>query len=64
MGWRSQDVLRDDLPVTAFRQDGAEGVEYWMGLPNFFTITRYNRSLMYALAVHQLSEEIARRGIR
>ncbi|MFG0805623.1 lytic murein transglycosylase B [Pseudomonas fluvialis] len=64
LGWRSQDVLRDDLPVTAFRQDGAEGVEYWMGLPNFFTITRYNRSLMYALAVHQLSEEIARRGIR
>ena len=56
-------MLRDDIPVTAFRFDGAEGQEYWMGLPNFYVITRYNRSAMYAMAVHQLSGElIAKRG--
>ncbi|MNG31041.1 Membrane-bound lytic murein transglycosylase B precursor [compost metagenome] len=55
LGWTSAEVLRDDIPVTAFRFDGAEGEEYWMGLPNFYVITRYNRSSMYAMAVHQLS---------
>ncbi|WP_437882721.1 lytic murein transglycosylase B [Pseudomonas sp. LRF_L74] len=58
LGWTSSDVLSDDIPVTAFRFDGAEGDEYWMGLPNFYTITRYNRSAMYAMAVYQLSEQL------
>ncbi len=56
LGWASSAALRDDVPVTAFRLEGDEGAEYWMGLPNFYVITRYNRSVMYAMAVHQLSE--------
>lgn len=58
LGWSSNDVLRADQPVTAFRFEGADGPEYWLGLPNFYAITRYNRSAMYAMAVHQLSEEL------
>jgi len=38
---------------------GADGDEHWVGFHNFFVITRYNRSVMYALAVHQLGQEIA-----
>lgn len=56
LGWTSADPLADDLPVTAFRLEGAEGAEHWLGLPNFFVITRYNRSVMYAMAVNQLAE--------
>jgi len=64
LGWSSQQALRDDLPVTAFRLEGEAGAEYWLGLPNFYVITRYNRSLMYALAVHQLSDLLVHaRGI-
>ncbi len=59
LGWASGDALSDDLPVTAFRLQGAEGDEYWLGLPNFFVITRYNRSVMYAMAVNQLAELLA-----
>lgn len=39
--------------------EGADGIEHWVGFDNFFVITRYNRSVMYALAVHQLGLEIA-----
>ena len=56
LGWSSGAALSDELPVTAFRLEGAAGDEYWLGLPNFFVITRYNRSLMYAMAVNQLAE--------
>ncbi|MCY1294925.1 Membrane-bound lytic murein transglycosylase B [compost metagenome] len=60
LGWTSREVLRDDIPVTAIRLEGAEGAEYWMGLPNFYVITRYNRSAMYAMAVYQLSEALVK----
>jgi len=40
--------------------DGEDGREFWVAFHNFFVITRYNRSVMYALAVHQLGEAVAR----
>ena len=55
LGWTPLDAVEDNYAVTAFRLEGAQGDEFWMGLPNFYVITRYNRSVMYAMAVHQLS---------
>jgi membrane-bound lytic murein transglycosylase B len=49
--------------VSLIRLDAMGGYEYWLGLDNFYTITRYNHSSYYAMAVHQLAEELkARRG--
>jgi len=39
--------------------EGEGGIEHWVGFHNFFVITKYNRSAMYALAAHQLGQEIA-----
>lgn len=45
-------------PAMAIEFDGVNGLEYWLGLQNFYTITRYNRSPMYAMAVYDLSLEL------
>ena len=48
--------LHDDTLVTLMELEANNGVEYWLGFKNFYVITRYNHSKMYALAVYQLSQ--------
>ena len=54
--------FNSDLPETRLgaliKLDTAQGPEYWIGLKNFYVITRYNHSPLYAMAVFQLSQEI------
>ncbi len=55
--------LPDELPAALFKMELAVGAEYWLGLPDFYAITRYNHSRLYALAVYQLGQAIkVRRG--
>lgn len=48
--------------VSVVQLEGSESGEYWVGWPNFYTITRYNHSALYAMAVFQLAERIGRAG--
>jgi len=42
----------------AVELEGKNGAEYWLGLHNYFVITTYNHSRLYAMAVYQLSEQV------
>jgi len=55
--------FQTDLPTTAPAMlvvgDGKDGPEYRVGFTNFYAITRYNRSTMYAMVVHDLGQAVA-----
>jgi membrane-bound lytic murein transglycosylase B len=50
-------AVDNDAKATVITLKGKRGKEYWLGLDNFYVITRYNHSAMYAMAVYQLSQE-------
>jgi membrane-bound lytic murein transglycosylase B len=50
--------LDSNTLVSLIKLDAGEHDEYWLCLNNFYVITRYNTSKLYAMAVYQLSQEI------
>jgi len=49
----------EKVKLLNFQQPGGE--DLWVTLHNFYVITRYNQSPLYAMAVYQLSQAIAER---
>jgi membrane-bound lytic murein transglycosylase B len=48
-------------PVNLLLLRHAKRDQYLIGFPNFYTITRYNHSVYYAMAVHELAQEFKNR---
>ena len=54
-GLYSKTELDPDTAVALVKLEQKKVPEYWVGLQNFYVITRYNHSELYAMAVYQLS---------
>lgn len=55
---REANVFLAGTPASAIRLQGENGGEFWLGFTNFYVITKYNRSVLYAMAAYQLSQEV------
>jgi len=55
---KSEQQPKDEQLATLLTFEGKNGDEHWIGLKNFYVITRYNHSELYAMAVFQLSEKL------
>jgi membrane-bound lytic murein transglycosylase B len=52
--------LDNEAAAGVWQLEGDDGDEYWVGFDNLYVITRYNRSIMYALAAWELGQSITR----
>src|SRR3989304_1509806 len=57
-GVHIDNTIADDLQGVLISLENMPEPEYWVGFENFYAITRYNHSALYAMAVYQLGEEI------
>lgn len=57
-GVKTHHPLPADMPAALLALETSNGHEYWLTTNNFYVITRYNRSPLYAMAVYQLSEAV------
>ena len=51
-------AVDDEALAALFTVETENGPRYWLGLNNFYVITRYNRSVNYALVVLELAGEV------
>ena len=57
-GVRPVEALMPSTVVTPLRLEEQNGPRHWLGLQNFYVITRYNHSAMYAMAIWELSQAL------
>lgn len=58
-GYHPSGDVSGGATATPITLEGSTGKQYWLGFQNYYAITRYNISKMYAMAVFQLSQAIA-----
>lgn len=57
-GWEVEEPFDTDWYVFPVRLDTDDGQKYWLGYRNFWSISRYNRSIAYTMAVVDLARAI------
>ena len=59
LGLKSIPNVQSRLEVVPIELENQEGYEYWLGLRNYHSLSRYNKSKLYIMAVYEFSESLA-----
>ena len=59
LGLKSIPNVQSRLEVVPIELENHEGYEYWLGLRNYHSLSRYNKSKLYIMAVYEFSESLA-----
>lgn len=57
-GLSLSEEIADDKKMNVIKLHHKKSARYYAAMENFYVITRYNRSVLYAMAVHELSQAI------
>ena len=59
LGLQSTESIPGNLKFVPISLDLSEGYEYWLGFDNYQSISRYNRSKLYVMAVFEFSNALS-----
>ena len=60
IGLESTETIPGNLKLLPISLDLSEGYEYWIGFDNYQSISRYNRSKLYIMAVFEFSNALSK----
>lgn len=58
-GLSTTEAIPNNLKFVPISLDLNEGYEYWLGFDNYQSISRYNRSKLYVMAVFEFSNALS-----
>ena len=60
LGLEPIEQIPGNLKFVPISLDANEGYEYWLGFNNYNSLSRYNRSKLYVMAVFEFSNELSK----
>ena len=60
LGLSPKEPVTGNLKVVPIELQLDNGYEYWLGFDNYYSLSRYNRSKLYVMAVFEFSKSLSK----
>ena len=59
IGLEPKEKISGNLKFVPISLELEDGYEHWLGFDNYYSLSRYNRSKLYVMAVFELSQSLS-----